>query len=243
MSTINEKDDLSEVDIVESDEESVPSPPDENESLTFDEQGNLVVNEDEGDDDDDDDDTELGEQKETDVMDTDDESKEKEDDDYEIDPETGIIIKEEKEKAPLSLQEFEESDSDDDSDNEKEYNKLETNNYNNLFTDYHPTSIYHNNEEISTLAKIIRDDKNNIIDDLHKTVPFLSKYEKTRVLGQRAKQIENGHQPFVRVADNVIDSYTIALHELEQKKIPFIIRRPLPSGGSEYWNLKDLEII
>ena len=28
---------------------------------------------------------------------------------------------------------------------------------------------------------IIRDDKNNIIDDLHKTVPFLSKYEKTRI--------------------------------------------------------------
>ena len=98
MSTINEKDDLSEVDIVDSDEESVPSPPNDNESLTFDEQGNLVVN-DENDDDDDDEDTELGEQKETDVMDTDDESKEKEDDDYEIDPETGIIIKEEKEKA------------------------------------------------------------------------------------------------------------------------------------------------
>jgi hypothetical protein len=31
--------------------------------------------------------------------------------------------------------------------------------------------------------------------------------------------------------------------ELEQKNIPFIIRRPIPNGGSEYWNIKDLEMI
>jgi hypothetical protein len=32
--------------------------------------------------------------------------------------------------------------------------------------------------------------------------------------------------------------------ELAQKRIPFILRRPLPgNSGSEYWNLKDLEII
>ena len=31
--------------------------------------------------------------------------------------------------------------------------------------------------------------------------------------------------------------------ELEEKKIPFIIRRPLPNGGSEYWNVSDLELL
>ena len=31
--------------------------------------------------------------------------------------------------------------------------------------------------------------------------------------------------------------------EFEQKKIPFIVRRPLPNGGSEYWKLRDLEIL
>ena len=30
---------------------------------------------------------------------------------------------------------------------------------------------------------------------------------------------------------------------LEEKNIPVIIRRPLPNGSSEYWHLKDLEII
>ena len=41
----------------------------------------------------------------------------------------------------------------------------------------------------------------------------------------------------------MIDGYNIALLELEQKKIPFIIQRPMPNGGSEYWKVSDLEII
>ena len=47
----------------------------------------------------------------------------------------------------------------------------------------------------------------------------------------------------MRVPENVVDGYIIAELELQQKRIPFIIRRPLPNGGCEYWNLKDLEII
>lgn len=224
MSTIIETDNLTEPedheilsDDDDDDEDFVPPPPTTND---YDEEGSMIED-DEDDDEDEDGDKEIAD----------------------FDQETGALI-DEPISAPISIQDHEYSDSeDDDSDNEKEYNKLELNNYNNTFTEYHPTSISHNNEEINTHTKIIRDKKNIIVDDLHKTIPFLTKYEKTRVLGQRAKQIENGHKPFVRVADNVIDSYVIALQELEQKKIPFIIRRPLPSGGSEYWNLKDLEII
>jgi len=145
--------------------------------------------------------------------------------------------------SPITLSQDVDEDDDDDSDNEQEYNKLELDNYQNTLLDYHQSSISHNSEEIAAMTQVIRDSKNNIIDDLHKTVPILSKYERTRVLGQRAKQIENGHSPFVRVADNVIDSYIIAVQELEQHKLPFIIRRPMPSGGSEYWHLKDLELV
>ena len=101
----------------------------------------------------------------------------------------------------------------------------------------------HNYDEIKSLSKVTRDEFNIIIDPLHKTIPFLTKYEKTRILGQRSKQIECGAKPLVKVPENIIDSYVIAELELEQKVIPFIIRRPIPSGGSEYWNLKDLEII
>ena len=31
--------------------------------------------------------------------------------------------------------------------------------------------------------------------------------------------------------------------ELKEKKIPFIIRRPLPDNSFEYWKLQDLELI
>jgi DNA-directed RNA polymerase I, II, and III subunit RPABC2 len=71
----------------------------------------------------------------------------------------------------------------------------------------------------------------------------LTKYEKARVIGQRAKQIETGARPFISVPENVIDSYVIADLELQQKRIPFIIRRPIPGGAFEYWNIRDLEMV
>ena len=113
----------------------------------------------------------------------------------------------------------------------------------NYILEYHPECNMNNYNEIIHLTKLIRDDKNNIIDDLHKTIPYLTKYEKAKILGQRAKQINSGSNPFVKVPDGIIDGYIIAEMELIQKRIPFIIRRPIPGNKCEYWNLKDLELI
>ena len=107
----------------------------------------------------------------------------------------------------------------------------------------HPECAVHNYEEIAALTHIIRDRSNNIIDPLHRTLPFLTKYERTRIIGMRAKQINSGAKPFIKVPENVIDGYLIAEMELQQGRIPFIIRRPLPNGGSEYWKINDLENI
>lgn len=113
----------------------------------------------------------------------------------------------------------------------------------NYIHDFHPECLIHNSDEIAKLSIVMRNADHIIVDPLHKTLPFLTKYEKARVLGQRAKQIENGSAPFVKVPEHVIDGYTIAELELKQKKIPFIIRRPIPGGAFEYWNLKDLECL
>ena len=107
---------------------------------------------------------------------------------------------------------------------------------------FHPECLTANSVEIENLAKITWN-KNNIIDENHKTLPFLTKYEKTKILGQRAKQINIGHKPYIEVPSNIIDGYLIAQLELQAKKIPVIIRRPLPGGKSEYWKLSDLEIL
>jgi len=113
----------------------------------------------------------------------------------------------------------------------------------NYINDFHPECLIHNYDEITKLTNVIRDSTNIIVDPLHKTIPFLTKYEKARILGQRAKQIETGAKPFISVPENVIDGYVIAELELQQKRIPFIIRRPVPGGAFEYWNLRDLEVI
>ena len=135
-------------------------------------------------------------------------------------------------------------ENDDDDDDEDYLQKFDRDIKKNYIVDYHPECMIHNYEEISALTKVIRDKDNVIIDPLHRTIPYLTKYERARVLGQRAKQINLGARPFVKVPENIIDGNLVAEMELAQKRIPFIIRRPLPgNSGSEYWNLKDLEII
>jgi DNA-directed RNA polymerase subunit K/omega len=113
----------------------------------------------------------------------------------------------------------------------------------NIILQYHPEMIIKNNEEIETLSRVVRDSNGNIIDPFHKTLPFLTKYEKARILGERANQINEGSPIFVNVEPDIIDGYLIALKEYEQRKIPFIIQRPIPNGTCEYWRLSDLEII
>ena len=135
------------------------------------------------------------------------------------------------------------SDEDEDDYEEKFLQKFDSEINKNYVYNYHPECVIHNYDEIAALTKIVRDSDNIIIDPFHRTLPFLTKYERARILGQRAKQIEAGAKPFVSVPENIIDANLIAELELQQKKIPFIIRRPLPSGAFEYWNIKDLEVI
>jgi len=108
---------------------------------------------------------------------------------------------------------------------------------------YHPETKMHNDEEISALSVITRNQYGDVIDPLHNTTSILTKFEKTKILGIRSKQLDEGAESFIQVPPNVISSYTIALMELNEKKIPFIIRRPIPNGGSEYWKITDLEIL
>ena len=76
--------------------------------------------------------------------------------------------------------------------------------------------------------------KNNISN------PKMTKYEKTKIVGIRAQQLANGSRPRIKVPVHVTDTINIAELELEQRKIPFIIKRSLPSGSIEYWKINDL---
>ena len=138
----------------------------------------------------------------------------------------------------------EESDLDEDDEDGAQYlQKLDESVKQQTIANHHPELIIHNFEEVESLSNVVRDARGVIIDPLHRTLPFLTKYERTRILGERAKQINDGATPFVKTDENIIDGYLIALKELEEKKLPFIIRRPLNNGASEYWKLKDLEFL
>jgi len=71
------------------------------------------------------------------------------------------------------------------------------------------------------------------------TKPFLTKYERVRILGERAKQLSLGAKPMVKDVNN-LDPVTIAKLELELKVLPIIIIRQLPSGIKEKWHINEL---
>lgn len=145
-------------------------------------------------------------------------------------------------ELPIPL--FESDEEDDDEEEDETYlQKFDKDIREDFITSFHPESKSHNYEEIKALARITRNSSGIIYDELHKTLPFLTKYEMTRVLGQRARQINAGGKSFVVVPPNIMDGYLIAKMELEQKKLPFIIKRPIPNGGFEYWNVSDLEVL
>jgi len=136
---------------------------------------------------------------------------------------------------------------DEDSEEEEEHKnglqKFEKEMKQNVIIEHHPEIMLKNHHEIEELCVVIRDENGVINDPNHRTLPFITKYEKTKILGERAKQINAGATAFVEVDQSIIDGYLIALAEFEQKKIPMIIRRPLPNNHSEYWRLEDLEIL
>lgn len=133
--------------------------------------------------------------------------------------------------------------SDDEDEDEDYLQKMDKKMKQTIVDTYHHELKIHNSDEIDVACTVVRNEDGFIVDPLHRTLPFVTVYEKSRILGERAKQIEAGAPPFVELEENIIDSYLIALREYQAKKIPFIIQRPLPNGVSEYWKLSDLELL
>ncbi|CAF3242299.1 unnamed protein product [Rotaria socialis] len=71
------------------------------------------------------------------------------------------------------------------------------------------------------------------------TTPYMTKYERARVLGTRALQIAMC-APLMVEPDGETDPLQIAMRELKEKKIPMIIRRYLPDGSYEDWSIDEL---
>ena len=88
-----------------------------------------------------------------------------------------------------------ETDSDDEY--EENMNKLEQDINKDMIFSYHPETKQINFKELITLSKVARNKQGHIIDPLHTTIPFLTRFEKAKILGLRAKQI-NHQNPLLK---------------------------------------------
>ena len=78
----------------------------------------------------------------------------------------------------------------------------------------------------------------------NKTSNILNKYEKVKILGLRAEQIQRGSTVYIDMATvPIFNALVIAKLELNQNKLPFMISRKLPNGDNEHWKLEDMIIL
>jgi DNA-directed RNA polymerase I, II, and III subunit RPABC2 len=71
------------------------------------------------------------------------------------------------------------------------------------------------------------------------TLPKLTKYERVRLIGTRAKQISLGAKILIKNVEN-LSPIEIAKLEVEQSMVPMKIKRILPDNTVEIWKLSEL---
>ena len=76
---------------------------------------------------------------------------------------------------------------------------------------------------------------------LNKTIPKLTIFEKAKILGIRAQQIEEGAIPLIEPKKYMNDILQIVEYELQEKKTPFILKRKV-GNSYEYWKIEDLQV-
>jgi len=82
----------------------------------------------------------------------------------------------------------------------------------------------------------------NFYTQKKETKPFLTKFERAKIIGIRAEMLANGAPALVEVPKSITNVYEIAKLEFKERKIPLLIRRYLPNGTDEDWRLQDMVI-
>lgn len=104
---------------------------------------------------------------------------------------------------------------------------------------YEDAELYEETE--NAINKLMTDKLTSLIVPKNKriTKPRLTKYERERILGDRANMIQSGAKPMVKNTRNMSPK-EIALLELKNNVIPIIIRRGLSNGMIEEWKVSEL---
>jgi len=108
---------------------------------------------------------------------------------------------------------------------------------------YHPETVVDYVETIIPRVPLQMAPPDSGGDKNHMSPPFLTVFERTKILGTRTNQLAEGARPFVTVPEYMTNPLEIAKLELEQRRLPFIVKRPMPDGTFEFWRLSDLMIL
>ena len=181
------------------------------------------------------------------------------DDERDVDEDPNELDEEQIEETELEIEEteIEETDKETDvdektnreSDNESKDNEDNENNENNEDEEeniknkcYQKFSKKSNiDADIDYDEYFIKDEEVIINKTGRLTKPYLTKYERVRILGDRSRQLAQGAKPMIKNTTG-LSHKEIALLELKNKVIPLIIERPIPNVGVEKWKLSELEI-
>ncbi len=79
------------------------------------------------------------------------------------------------------------------------------------------------------------------------TREYFTKYEYTALVALRAQQLAEGAKPLVtfdglKTSDPMF-VWNVAKREIEQRRLPYLVRRQLPDGTSEFWSAQEMESI
>jgi len=99
--------------------------------------------------------------------------------------------------------------------------------------------------------------KTNHVEDVGKTnedlnnpklsKPIMTKYEFDKIIGLRTMQLASGAVPFVKMDKTNIESNMelrqIALKELQEGRLPYIIERVHANNKKDYVRVRDLDLV
>ena len=76
---------------------------------------------------------------------------------------------------------------------------------------------------------------------------IMTKYEFNQLIGLRTMHISRGAPPLVDVGNlhvkSNMDLRAVAIRELMEGKLPYMVKRAMPNNKTEYWAVSDLDLV
>jgi DNA-directed RNA polymerase subunit K/omega len=92
--------------------------------------------------------------------------------------------------------------------------------------------------------------RNEVVDTIKEprtTREYFTKYEYTVLLATRAQQLADGAKPLVELSglktSDPLFVWNVAKREIAYRKLPFLVRRQMPNGTSEFWSAQEMEVV